>query len=198
MSGAERTIETIHAPRPSDRIWPGDPDPGTAVERMIRVDHAGEYGAKRIYAGQLAVLGNSDAAAVVRKMAEQEERHLAAFDKLLVERRVRPTAFHPIWHVAGFALGAATALLGRRAAMACTVAVEEVIDAHYGRQLESLEAMGPREAELKAKVAEFRADEVEHKEIGLAEGAEEAPAYPLLTGAIKAASRLAIWISTRI
>ncbi|HUC61150.1 MAG TPA: demethoxyubiquinone hydroxylase family protein [Alphaproteobacteria bacterium] len=190
--------ESDPKPAPRARVWPGDPDSREAVARMIRVDHAGEYGAKRIYAGQLAVLGKSAAGAIVKKMADQEERHLAAFDKLIVERRVRPTAMHPIWHVAGFALGAATALLGPRAAMACTVAVEEVIDEHYGRQLAALDGMGAREAALKETVAEFRADEVEHKEIGLAEGAEATPGYPVLVGAIKAASKLAIWISTRV
>lgn len=175
--------------------WPGDPDHATLLARMIRVDHAGEYGAKRIYDGQLAVLGNSREAPVIRKMAEQEGRHLAAFEKLLVERRVRPTFLHPLWHIAGFALGAATALLGARAAMACTVAVEEVIDEHYARQAALL---GEDEAALRGTVEEFRADEAEHKEIGLEYGAEAAPAYPLLTGAIKAASRLAIRLSTRI
>ena len=106
--------------------------------RMIRVDHAGEYGAVRIYEGQLAVLeartGSRDAAATIRKMAQQEQHHLETFDKLIVERRVRPTALEPIWRIAGFALGAATALMGEKAAMACTAAVEEVIDEHYARR----------------------------------------------------------------
>jgi ubiquinone biosynthesis monooxygenase Coq7 len=128
-------------------------------------------------------------------MAEQEARHLEAFDRLIVARRVRPTLFHPLWHVAGFALGAATALLGERAAMACTVAVEEVIDEHYTRQAE---ALGEDEAELRATVEEFRGHEREHREVGIAHGARAAPAYPLLSGAIKAASRLAIWLSTRL
>jgi 3-demethoxyubiquinol 3-hydroxylase len=200
----ERKPKAHSKPQPkhpaAPRSWPGDPDAKTRIARMIRVDHAGEYGAKRIYAGQLAVLGQSAAGHIISKMAEQEERHLAAFDKMLIERRVRPTALHPIWHVAGFALGAATALLGPSAAMACTVAVEDVIDEHYGRQLAELDAMDENgdEAEFKRTVAEFRADEIEHKEIGLAQGAESAPVYPLLTGAIKAASRLAIWLSTRI
>ena len=162
---------------------------------MIRVDHAGEYGAKRIYDGQLAVLGRSPEAAEIRRMAEQEARHLETFDRLLVARRVRPTLLHPLWHVAGYALGAATALLGERAAMACTVAVEEVIDEHYTQQAE---ALGEDEAELRATVEEFRGHEREHREVGLAHGARAAPAYPLLSGAVKAASRLAIWLSTRL
>ncbi|MFI5020856.1 MAG: demethoxyubiquinone hydroxylase family protein [Alphaproteobacteria bacterium] len=189
------TRELSHPRRTAERRRPGDPDREELVKRMIRVDQAGEYGAKRIYAGQLAVLGRSLGAGVIRKMAEQEERHLAAFDKLIVERRVRPTALQPLWYVTGFALGAATALLGERAAMACTVAVEEVIDAHYARQAT---ALGDDEAELRERIEEFRAHEIEHKETALAHGAEAAPAYPLLSGAIKAASRLAIWLSTRI
>lgn len=174
---------------------PGDPPRAEMVARMIRVDHAGEYGAARIYDGQLAVLGRSAVAPVIRRMAEQEKRHLAAFDRLVVERRVRPTLLSPLWHVAGFALGAGTALLGERAAMACTVAVEEVIDEHYRRQTEQL---GDAEPELKKAVEEFRADELHHRDTGLAHGAEAAPGYAALSAAIKTGSRLAIWLSTRI
>ena len=177
------------------RRLPGDPSRQELVERMIRVDHAGEYGAKRIYDGQLAVLGRAKSAPEIRRMAEQEQRHLAAFDKLIAERRVRPTLLSPLWHAAGFALGAASALMGERAAMACTVAVEEVIDEHYRRQSETL---GDAEPALKAAIDEFRRDEQAHREVGLAHGAEQAPLYPALTAAIKAGSRLAIWLSTRI
>jgi ubiquinone biosynthesis monooxygenase Coq7 len=177
------------------RRLPGDPSTQEAIHRMIRVDHAGEYGAKRIYDGQLAVLKRSPVAPVIRRMADQERRHLESFDSLLARRRVRPTALHPLWHAAGFALGAATALLGERAAMACTVAVEEVIDEHYKRQAAEL---GPEESELKTLVEQFRHDELEHRDIGLAHGAEQAAAYPLLSAGIKAASRLAIWLSERI
>lgn len=172
---------------------PGDPPHTTEVARMIRVDHAGEYGAKRIYEGQLAVLGRSPVAPELRRMAEQEERHLAAFDELVRARRVRPTALSPLWHVAGFALGAATAMLGKRAAMACTVAVEEVIDEHYQRQID---ALGDDEAVLKAALEEFRAHELEHRETALVQGGD-LPPNPL-TAAIKAGSKLAIWLSTRI
>jgi ubiquinone biosynthesis monooxygenase Coq7 len=175
------------------RRLPGDPSEERQIARMIRVDHAGEYGAKRIYEGQLAVLGRSRAATEIRRMAEQEERHLAAFEKLVRERRVRPTALSPLWHVAGFALGAATAMLGERAAMACTVAVEEVIDAHYQRQIE---ALGDAEPELKSVLEEFRANEIEHRDTARAHGGDTAP-LPLSI-AIKAGSRLAIWLSTRI
>ena len=174
---------------------PGDPSPETTVERMIRVDHAGELGAVRIYEGQLAVLGRSAAGAVIREMAEQERRHLERFERLVRERRVRPTALSPLWHVAGYALGAASALLGERGAMACTVAVEEVIDEHYRRQAESL---GEDEAPLRETIEEFRKDELAHRDLGLAHGAETAPAHDLLTAAVKTGSRLAIWLSTRI
>jgi 3-demethoxyubiquinol 3-hydroxylase len=174
---------------------PGDLPLEEIVARMIRVDHAGEYGAARIYDGQLAVLGRSPVAPVIRRMADQEKRHLAAFDRLIAERRVRPTLLSPLWHAAGFALGAASALLGERAAMACTVAVEEVIDEHYRRQRE---ALGDIEPELQEIISDFRADEIEHRNIALAHGAEEAPAYAALSAAIKAGSRLAIWLSTRL
>src|SRR5262249_13433399 len=120
--------------RTGDRLMPGEPGVGALIDRIIRVDQAGEYGAVRIYQGQLAVLPDGPAKQAVREMAEKEALHLAAFDKLVVERRVRPTALQPLWHVAGFALGAATALLGPRAAMACTVAIEETIDEHYKAQ----------------------------------------------------------------
>lgn len=174
---------------------PGDRAGADAVARMIRVDHAGEYGAARIYDGQLAVLKDSPAATAVRRMAAQEKRHLERFDRLIAERRVRPTALSPLWHFAGYALGAATALMGERAAMACTVAVEEVIDDHYRHQLE---ALGDADTGLAAIVADFRADEIEHRDTALKHGATETPGYPVLSAAIKAGSRLAIWLSTRI
>ncbi len=174
---------------------PGDLTPDERVKRMIRVDQAGEYGARRIYEGQLAVLGHSPVGPTIREMYDQERAHLETFDRLLVERRVRPTALQPLWHVAGFALGAATALLGERTAMACTVAVEEAIDEHYAAQAAEL---GDDEAALKATIEAFRADELAHRDTGLDHDAEQAPAYPLLSGAIKAGSRLAIWLSQRI
>jgi len=162
---------------------------------MLRVDHAGEFGAVRIYEGQLAVLGKSAKATTIRHMAAQEREHLKQFDELLSERQVRPTVLTPVWHVAGFALGAGTALLGEEAAMACTVAVEEVIDAHYADQIEDL---GDSEKELRETFERFRQEEVEHRDIGLANNAESAPGYAPLTGVIKAGSKLAIWLSERI
>ena len=178
------------------RALPGDPTPEARIGRMIRVDQAGEYGARRIYEGQMAVLGPGHPQhETLRHMHEQELEHLAAFDRMLVERQVRPTALQPLWHVAGFALGAATALMGPKAAMACTVAVEEVIEEHYSRQAEALE---DSEEALKETIETFRAEELEHRDIGLAEGAEETPGYPLLSAGIKAGSRLAIWLSERV
>lgn len=174
---------------------PGDPKPSADVERMIRVNHAGEYGAARIYAGQLAVLKHSEDGPVIQEMADQEQHHLDTFSDMMTKRHVRPTALQPIWQVTGFALGAATALMGPKAAMACTVAVEEVIDEHYRDQAERL---GEDEEDLRETIEEFRSDELEHRDIGLAHGAEDAPGYFVLTSAVKAGSRLAIWLSERI
>ena len=170
----------------------------TDTEEMIRVDHAGEYGARRIYQGQIAVLEafsrDAKTLASVRRMAEQEQTHLDRFDRLVTERGVRPTALSPVWDVAGFALGAATALLGSRAAMACTAAIEEVINQHYARQLERLDG----DPELKSAVAAFRDDEIAHREEALAHGAQDAPGYRLLSEGIKAGCRLAIRLSEKI
>ena len=177
-----------------DRL-PGDPTKAQLIDRIIRVDHAGEYGARRIYEGQLAVLKGRAQAAVVRRMYEQELAHLQEFEKLMVERRARPSALHPLWHVAGFALGAATAFLGPKAAMACTVAVEEVIDEHYRAQAAQL---GQDEKPLKQTIEKFRGDELHHRDTGLAHGALEAPAYPALAAAIKTGSRIAIWLAERL
>jgi ubiquinone biosynthesis monooxygenase Coq7 len=163
---------------------------------MLRVDQAGEFGATRIYAGQLAVMGSGHPTSrLIARMAAQEERHRARFDAMLSERKVRPTALAPFWHVAGFALGAATALIGPEAAMACTVAVETEIDHHYGAQLD---ALGDSDPELSEVIAEFRAEEVEHRDTALAQGAERAPAYPLLSAAIRLGCRVAIGLSERI
>lgn len=174
---------------------PGDRRPAGDTERMIRVDQAGEYGATRIYAGQMAVLRRGHAAGAIREMAEQEQRHLAQFDRLVAERRVRPTVLSPLWHVAGFALGAATAVLGETAAMACTVAVEEVIDGHYTRQEA---ALGGHDPELGEAIDTARADELAHRDTALAHDAAAAPGYELLSAAIKTGAHIAIWLSERI
>lgn len=162
---------------------------------MLRVDQAGEYGATRIYAGQLAVLGDREPAGLVARMAAQEKEHLRHFDAMLAARGVRPTLLQPIWAVAGHALGAATALIGPEAAMACTAAIEDEIDAHYSEQLE---ALGDSDPPLSQSIARFQADEREHRDIALAAGAEQSPAYPLLYSAIRAGCRVAIELSKRI
>lgn len=164
------------------------------IASFLRVNQAGELGAVRIYQGQRAILGKGRHGPQLAHMAQQEQHHLDTFSKLISERRVRPTVFSPLWHVAGFALGAGTALLGERAAMACTVAVEEAIDEHYAAQAARL---GEDEGELKATIEQFRAEELEHRDIGLENGAEQAPAYPVLSTAIKSGCRLAIWLSER-
>ncbi len=167
-----------------------------AKAAMIRVNHAGEYGAIRIYAGQRAILGdNAPGAREVAHMAQQEQRHLDWFNAALSRRGVRPTALHPLWHVAGYALGAATAALGPEAAMACTAAVEKEIDRHYGEQLIEL---GDSDPELSAAIADFQSEEAEHRETALAHGAESALAYPLLAGVIGLGCRVAIGLSKRI
>lgn len=165
------------------------------IARFLRVNQAGELGAVRIYQGQRAVLGKGRHGPLLAHMAEQEQHHLDTFSKLISQHRVRPTALSPLWHVAGFMLGAGTALLGERAAMACTVAVEEAIDEHYAEQAA---ALGEDEAELKATIEQFRAEELEHRDIGLANEAEKAPGYPLLSTAIKTGCKLAIWLSERV
>ena len=163
---------------------------------MLRVDQAGEYGATRIYAGQLAVLRrNSPASKLVSRMASQEARHLERFDKLMAERGVRPTVLRPMWDLAGFALGAATALLSEEAAMACTDAVETEIDRHYGQQLANL---GDDDPELAADIRQFREEELEHRDSAREAGATRAIGYPVLTAAIRAGCRAAIALSKRI
>ena len=182
--------QTPARPLPGDRVVRAD------TNRMVRVDHAGEFGAVRIYAGQRAVLGDSHPrAGLFKHMYEQEQVHLARFNKMITERGVRPTLMAPFWHVAGFALGATTALMGEKAAMACTAAVEEVIDEHYQDQRDRLNG---QDAELEETIEKFQAEEVEHLEIAKAHGAEDATGYPLLSSLIKAGCRTAIWISKRV
>jgi len=168
------------------------------LHRMIRVDQAGEFGATRIYEGQLAVMGDRGPhSAEIRHMAEDEAEHREKFDALMAERRVRPTALHPFWSMAGYALGAGTALMGPEAAMACTAAVEEEIDRHYTEQLDRLRETGA-DPELADMIEKFRDEEREHRDSALEHGAEKAPGYPLLAGAIRLGCRVAIKVSERI
>lgn len=180
---------------PTKGALPGDLPRRDRLARIVRVDHAGEYGAKRIYEGQIAVIGKGRHGKTLRHMAEQELVHLQYFEKQLNRRRVRPTLLQPLWHVTGFLLGAGTAILGERAAMACTVAVEEVIEEHYEAQLKQL---GPDEQELVDSIRKFQAEEVEHRDIGLVNEAELAAGYPVLSAAIKAGTRAVIWVAERV
>ncbi len=194
-----QTSGTHHQPRGrgmSDGLprWrPGDSRAN--ITSMIRVDQAGEYGATRIYAGQLAVLGDHPASRPIARMAIQERRHLTEFDRMMIERGVRPTVLQPLWTVAGHALGAVTALIGPDAAMACTAAVETEIDKHYEEQRRIL---GEDEPDLGATIAEFQAEELEHRDTALAHGAENAFGYPVLSALIRAGCRAAIALSKRI
>jgi ubiquinone biosynthesis monooxygenase Coq7 len=162
------------------------------MAEILRVDHAGELGAVHIYRGQRAVFerarGAQGAAATLAEMEAHEQAHLDAFDRMLVERRVRPTLLAPLWRVAGFALGAGTALMGEKAAHACTEAVETVIEEHYAGQIDELS----REPALAADLTRFRDDELAHKDRAIEAGARAAPGYPLLSAAIRAGCRLAI------
>ena len=173
---------------------PGDRD--RASDAMIRVDQAGEYGATRIYAGQLAVLGDRHPSSrAIHHMAAQEERHRAFFDRMIVARGVRPTLLQPFWTVAGFALGAVTAAMGPDAAMACTAAVETEIDKHYQEQRDTL---GDSDPELSEAIADFQAEELEHRDHALGAGAENAPGYPVLSGLIRLGCKVAIAAAKRI
>lgn len=169
------------------------------IAEMLRVDHAGEYGAVAIYRGQRAVFdrlpNKADIAEKIAHMEEGEQEHLKTFDALLAERRVRPTLLAPLWNAAGFGLGAATALMGEKAAMACTAAVEDVIEKHYGEQAEDLARDEP---ELAETVSQFRLDELEHKHTAEAEGAEETPGYRLLSAAIRSGCRVAIKLAEKV
>jgi len=172
----------------------------TRLEEMIRVDHAGEHGAVRIYDGQLAVFdkipGMEETAELIRHMAAQEEEHLTHFDGLIVEKDIRPTAFGPLWDVAGFTLGAVTALMGKKAAMACTAAVETEIDAHYAAQLDELE--NGADDDLRATIEKFRADEAAHRDTAMENGAEETPGYEVMSKLVRFGCRVAIRASEKI
>lgn len=169
------------------------------LDKIIRVDHAGELGAKRIYQGQLAVLKNTSTGPVIQEMQEEEEKHLAEFERLMTVHRARPTVLMPLWSIAGFALGAGSALLGKEGAMACTVAVETVIGEHYNSQIRDLMEDDPAKHEVLLKtLKEFRDDELHHHDIGLEHDAEKAPFYSALSQVIKLGCKGAIWVSEKI
>lgn len=176
--------------------YPGAPTKEQMIDRFLRVDHAGEYGAVRIYQGQLAVFGDKHPMSdTIKHMKAQEDVHLERFNQLIRDRGARPSLLTPLWHVAGFALGAGTALLGEKAAMACTEAVETVIDDHYKDQIKEL---GEDEADLAAEIEKFRQEEVEHREIAIKHGARQAPGYELLSGLIRFGCKAAIKLAERI
>ena len=180
------------------------PRPGLGASRrrraeILRVDHAGEYGAVHIYRAQRAVFeGRQGKAAIAADMAEmqaQEAVHLARFDALLNAERVRPTALIPLWRLAAVALGTGTALMGEKAAHACTEAVEDVIEKHYADQIAELADSDP---ELAAELTVFRDEELAHHDHAIEHGSREAPAYRLLSAVIKAGCRAAIKVSERV
>ncbi|HEY0150335.1 MAG TPA: demethoxyubiquinone hydroxylase family protein [Allosphingosinicella sp.] len=189
---ADTLRSDMPAPRP--RWRPGDRRPDIAS--MARVDQAGEYGATRIYCGQLAVLGaRHPTARAIARMQSQEEVHLRHFDDMLIERGIRPTVIQPFWNIAGYALGAVTALMGPSAAMACTAAVETEIDKHYEEQVR---ALGEDEPDLSDTIRRFQAEELEHRDTAIAAGAEDTFGYPILSAVIRAGCRFAISMSKRI
>jgi len=178
---------------------PGEGARERLLAEMVRVDHAGEYGAVQIYRGQQAVFGRSEtkahAARLIAEMEAGEQEHLRTFDRLIAERGVRPTIMAPIWRVAGFGLGAVTALMGEKAAHACTEAVEDVIEEHYARQSAALEGV---DQELKQYVDRFREEELAHRDTAVEQGARDAPGYAMLSAVIKFGCRTAIRISEKI
>ncbi|XP_061131152.1 5-demethoxyubiquinone hydroxylase, mitochondrial [Syngnathus typhle] len=178
---------------------PLDREEKAMLDRIIRVDHAGEYGANRIYAGQMAVLGRTSTGPLIQEMWDQEKKHLEKFNEILAESRVRPTALLPLWNIAGYFLGASTAMLGKEAAMACTVAVEESISEHYNSQIRTLMEKDPeRYTELLKIIKEFRDDEMEHHDLGLEHDAESVPGYWLLKNVIQLGCKGAIYASQRV
>lgn len=176
-----------------------DTEERAMLHRMLRVDHAGEYGASRIYAGQMAVLGKTPTSTVIQEMWDQEKSHLQKFHEILGEHRVRPTALLPLWDIAGFALGASTALLGKEGAMACTVAVEESVSEHYNSQIRALMEKDPEKyTELLVLIKELRDDEMAHHDTALEHDAESVPGYWLLKNVIQVGCKAAIYASERI
>lgn len=186
----------------SEKPIPSRPGVGAVSARLaeiLRVDHAGELGAVHIYRGQRAVLGASKGheriAGQLEEMEGHEAVHLARFDQLLTEHQVRPTVMTPLWRAAAFTLGAGTALLGEKAAHACTEAVENVIEQHYAGQIAELEGRDP---ELAAELSKFRDEELAHRDHAVEEGARDAPGYPILSAVIRAGCKAAIKISEKL
>ena len=188
--------KTIKKNKSSKKSFGNKKTDHSILEEIIRVDHAGEYGATKIYEGQIAVFGkNTKIGKTIQHMADQEQEHIEKFQELIVKERVRPTALLPLWSIAGYALGAGTALMGEKAAMACTVAVEKVIGEHYQEQITLLQQ---DQKELKSTIKKFAADELEHHDIGIAHDAESATGYKALTKIIEIGCKAAIAVSKKI
>ena len=188
--------QTINSKRKTSRRKERVLTDQSILEEIIRVDHAGEFGATRIYDGQIAIFGKkSKIGKTIKHMADQEQEHIETFEKLILNHRVRPTALLPVWNVAGYFLGVATAMMGEKAAMACTVAVEKVIGEHYHKQLSSLKGDHKK---LKATIKKFAQDELEHHDIGIAHNAEKTPGYTILTKFIEIGCKTAIAVSKKI
>ncbi len=170
------------------------------LQSMLRVDQAGEYGAIRIYQGQMDVMKRKGAdISSFKEMQDQEQEHLSTFNTLMIDHHVQPTILTPLWHVGGYLLGAVTAAISEKAAHACTIAVEEVIEEHYQKQIDELQHdPNPMAASLKSTFEKFQAEEVHHKHLAEENGGREAPLFPILTRAIKTMSRAAIWASERV
>ena len=169
------------------------------IEEFIRVDHAGERGAVKIYEGQLLALNtlikNESLKKTIEEMKIHEKEHCDFFENEIKKRNISPTKFLPLWDLLGLGLGFGSTLLGKRAAMLCTASVEEVIDKHYLNQINQL---GPNEKDLKKKIIKFREDELRHKDIAYEEGATKKGFYSILDKIIKTGSKIAINISEKI
>ena len=169
------------------------------VEEFIRVDHAGERGAVKIYEGQLLALNtlikNEDLKKTIEEMKVHETEHCQFFEKEIKKRNIKPTKFLPLWDLLGVGLGFGSTILGKKAAMLCTASVEEVIDKHY---LDQINQLGPEENKLKKKIAKFRQDELDHKDIAYEEGASKKGFYSIMDKIIKTSSRRAIRISEKV
>ena len=169
------------------------------VEEFIRVDHAGERGAVKIYEGQLLALNtlvkNEDLEKTIEEMKVHEIEHCQFFEKEIKKRNIKPTKFLPLWDLLGVGLGFGSTLLGKKAAMLCTASVEEVIDKHY---LDQINQLGPEEKELKKKITKFRDDELHHKDIAYEEGATKKGIYSIMDKIIKTGSKIAINISEKV
>ena len=169
------------------------------VEEFIRVDHAGERGAVKIYEGQLLALNtivkNESLKKTIEDMKEHEIEHCQYFESEIKKRNIKPTKFLPLWDLLGVGLGFGSTLLGKKAAMLCTASVEEVIDKHY---LDQINQLGPEEKELKKKITKFRQDELDHKDIAYEEGASKEGFYSIMDKIIKTGSKIAIRISEKV